>query len=327
MNKKVNILFTATFTTPFIQEDLKILNTHFAVVKIISSGFKTFVKYLSAIQSTEVTFSWFASVYSSILIFFTKIFNKRSIIILGGADVANFPELHYGIWNSWWKSIIVRYGIKNANVVLAVDESLKRDAIRLAQYDGNNIHVLPTGYDSDKWKPGSQPENIVLTVAVCDDMTRVKIKGIDFLRDVATAMPEILFVVIGIKNNVASSLHFPANVKHFEFVEQSELLVLYQQAKVFFQPSMREGLPNTLCEAMLCGCFPVGTNVGGIPTVIGDTGLLVQYSDVPGAIKAIHQAMEYRNDDKPRERIIQHFNIKTREESLVSYISALINEK
>ena len=258
MNKKVNILFTATFSTPFIQEDLKILNTHFTVTKVISSGLKTFFTYFFAIRKNDISVSWFASVYSSILVFFTKIFRKKSILILGGVDVAKIPELQYGIWNSWWKSIIVRYGIKNADIVLAVDESLKGDAVRLCGYNGNNIHILPTGYDSKRWKPGNHQEQIILTVANCHDMTRLNIKGIYFLIDVAKSMPDTQFVLVGLKKEIALQLQIPANIKHYKSVEQPELLGMYQRAKVFFQPSMREGLPNTLCEAMLCGCYPIG---------------------------------------------------------------------
>ncbi len=327
MNKKVNILFTATFSTPFIQEDLTILKTHFSVTKVISSGIKTFFIYFSAIRSNDITFSWFASVYSSILVFLTKVFRKKSILILGGVDVARIPELKYGIWNSWWRSIIVRYGVTNADLVLAVDESLKNDAVRLAGYDGNNIHVLPTGYDSTRWKPGTKQENIVLTVANCHNMTRVKIKGIDFLIDVANTMPDISFVLIGLKNEIAVQLQIPANIKYYESLEQSKLLEAYQRAKIFFQPSLREGLPNTLCEAMLCGCFPVGTNVGGIPSAIGDTGIIVQHNDVIEATNALHKAMEHHGNTMARDRIMKFYSIKKREELLMKYISSLINEK
>ncbi len=327
MDKKANILFTATFSTPFIREDLKILHLHYNVTEIISSGSGTFVKFLFAIQKVEITFSWFASVYSSVLVFLGKIFGKKSIIIIGGVDVAKIPELNYGIWNSWWRAKLVRYAIIRADLVLAVDETLKQDAIRLAGYDGKNIQILPTGYDPEQWKPGISKENFVLTVANCPDMIRVKIKGIDFLLDVARAMPDTSFLLIGLQKQIAAQLDLPSNLSFLESVQQTELLEVYKRAKVFFQSSLREGLPNTLCEAMLCECYPVGTRVGGIPAAIGTTGTIVQHGNVGEATRAIQKGMMQEKNIAARERITLHFSKHKREERLLSFIQSLNDAK
>jgi glycosyltransferase involved in cell wall biosynthesis len=280
--------------------------------------------YRANLKRSTVTFSWFASVYSSLLVLLTKIYHKRSIIVLGGGDVAKIPELNYGIWNSKWKSLFVGYGIRNADLILAVDESLKNDAIDLAHYSGKNIHVVPTGYEPNFWKPGIEKQNFVLTVANCWDMTRIAIKGIDFLLSIARKMPETRFVIVGIKSTLLRQLSIPSNVTVKEFLSHNELLELYQKAKVYLQPSMREGLPNTLCEAMLCNCFPVGTNIGGIPTAIGNTGLLIPYNHIPTAVEAIENGMQSEKVNLPRERIIAHFHIQQREEKLIKLISSLL---
>ncbi|UZP68879.1 glycosyltransferase [Desulfovibrio mangrovi] len=46
---------------------------------------------------------------------------------------------------------------------------------------------------------------------------------------------------------------------------------ILQQADVFALPSLSEGLPNTLLEAMAAGCIPVARNVGGVAEVWPDS--------------------------------------------------------
>lgn len=323
MDKKANILFTATFSTPFIREDLSFLQKHFSVTPVISSGPLTFFRWFPAILKADVSFSWFASVYSSILVLKMKLLGRRSVIVLGGVDVARMPEFNYGVWNSRWRSVLVRYGIMNADIVLAVDESLKTDAIRLAGYDGKNIRVVPTGYDPVRWSPVGAKERLVLTVAHCDTVTRAKIKGIDFLADVARNMPSEKFLLIGIKNEIAVQFRLPMNVMVMDAVVQDELLKQYRSASVYFQPSRREGLPSTLCEAMLCDCSPVGTDVGGIPHAIGATGAVIPFGDIEKASAAIEYALSSDGNTGSRERIAGHFTKQQREERLLDTIRAL----
>ncbi len=326
MNDTPNILFTATFDTPFISTDLAILQKHFQVTPVPASGIAALKKYFTLLRYHDITFSWFASVYSSILVWLAKRTKKKSIIILGGVDVAKIPELRYGIWNSWWKSKVVRYGIKNAGIVLAVDESLRQNAQQLAQYDGGNIQVLPTGFDPAFWKPEGRKHNAVLTVANCRTMLRIKIKGIDFLLNIARALPAVHFIIVGITPHISHQLSVPSNVSIHGPLPQTELLAHYQQAKIYFQPSLREGLPNTLCEAMLCECHPIGTAVGGIPHAIGDTGTIVRYGDGESAAQAIASAMRMENNAGARERIATHFALQQREEKLVKLVTALFHE-
>lgn len=326
MDKKAHILFTATFSTPFIREDLNILRSRHNITEFISSGIGTFPGLLFAIQKSDITFSWFASVYSSVLVLLGRIFGKRSIIIIGGVDVAKEREYNYGIWNSWWKSIIVRYGIINADIVLAVDESLKIEAMRLADYNGTNIQILPTGYDPIRWSPQGLKKKTVLSVGTANDLPRFKKKGFDILFSVASQMKDVEFVVIGISEEMRKQFTISENVRCFPEVSQDELLQYYRSSKVFCLLSRHEGLPNALCEAMLCECIPVGSNRFGIPNGIGDAGFVVEIGDIKEIVHGIRMAL---NSDafagqKARQRIISHFPLEKRKQQLLEIVGTLI---
>lgn len=326
MERKTKILFISTIFTSFIKEDLSFFEIQYDVKKIIGSGLIHIIKILFAVPRNDVTFTWFASVYSAFVVYFSRVFKKKSIIVIGGVDVAKEPSINYGIWLSWWKSIFVRYAIRNADKVLAVDPSLISEAKRLAEYDGLNLVYVPTGYDYNYWKPSGQKENFILSVGACEDEWRMMKKGFDKLIHVAASLPELKFKIVGIRESLLEQIqkHIPHNVEIIPFVEKNELLKYYQRAKVYCQVSFHEGLPNSLCEAMLCECIPVGTDRGGISTAIGDVGLIVRYGDEETLVNAFKKSLALPDDvgTKARVRIIENFPQEKRHGELNSIIKS-----
>lgn len=49
---------------------------------------------------------------------------------------------------------------------------------------------------------------------------------------------------------------------------KEEMIQWYQSIDIYIQPSMQEGLPRALIEAMSLGCPAIGSNVGGIPELL-----------------------------------------------------------
>lgn len=319
-----SILFTSALDTTFIQGDYEILSKYFFVYKVISPGLKGLFKMVRNLYKVHLTFIWFASVHAGVIVFLSKLLNKKTIIVLGGFDVASDKEIGYGIWNSWWRSLFVGYAIHNADYVLAVDVSIKKKAVKNARYQGKNIKVLSTGYNSEFWKPQDVKGNYIVSVAYINNPLKVKVKGIDILLQTASLLPSFAFKIIGVTGNMVKMLEekIPSNVELVQPVKQKDLLKYYQRAKIYCQLSRTEGLPNSLCEAMLCGCVPVGTDVGGIPHAIGKTGYIVEYGNRKATANIISKAMQ--TDTKKgllcRQRIKEMFPIHQRAGKLVEIV-------
>lgn len=82
----------------------------------------------------------------------------------------------------------------------------------------------------------------------------------------------------GLKKRV----RFAGNRKH------EEICIWMSAADLFCLPSLREGMPNVILEALACGCPVVASSVGGIPDIIDSgSGILVPPADPEGLAQAI----------------------------------------
>jgi glycosyltransferase involved in cell wall biosynthesis len=98
-----------------------------------------------------------------------------------------------------------------------------------------------------------------------------------------------------------------------------ELFDLYRQADIFVFPSLSEGVPKVLMEAMAFGVPIVASKVGGIPSIIKhrENGLLVEPGDAQGIAQAIEELI---SDDCLRRRMIQNNYRKIRNYTIESQI-------
>ena len=69
---------------------------------------------------------------------------------------------------------------------------------------------------------------------------------------------------------------------------------LFRQAQVAVSPSFHDGTPNTLLEAMACGCFPVVGDIESLREWItpGVNGLLVDPANPQALAEAVLVALE-----------------------------------
>jgi glycosyltransferase involved in cell wall biosynthesis len=320
------ILFISTLRAPFIQDDLEFLMRLYQVRCWIGSGVFQVFRIILACLKSDIAFCWFGSTYAFIAVLMMRMIHRRSIIVIGGVDVAKDEKLGYGIWLVPWKAALIRYAFRHADKIIAVDESLAEKARHLADYNGKNIEIVPTGYDTSFWKIiEGMKTNCVLTVAAISDEKRFCIKGLDILFEVARLLPQITFSVIGVTKEIASKFNAPPNIEVLPKMERMHLLPYYQQAKIYCQPSRYEGMPNVLCEAMLCGCIPVATNVGATKSILNEIGTIVPADNISSLASAIQIGLQLPDETKHevRKQIVFRFTKKQREEKLKQILQAL----
>jgi len=116
--------------------------------------------------------------------------------------------------------------------------------------------------------------------------------------------------------------------------EQSDISEILSLSDIFVLPSLREGLPLTILEAMACGKPVIATNVGGIPEIVkdGENGILVYPKDPETLYMAMNELLGDREKREKMGRIgkrvcDESFRTKTMVEKVEDLYDFHINKK
>ena len=96
-------------------------------------------------------------------------------------------------------------------------------------------------------------------------------------------------------------LHIAGNVELLPTQSRPQMAELFRRSRLAVSPSTHDGTPNTLLEAMACGCVPVAGDLESLREWItpGQNGLLVDPDDPQSIAQGILTALE---DDALQQR-------------------------
>ena len=80
--------------------------------------------------------------------------------------------------------------------------------------------------------------------------------------------------------------------------QRDDVIPVIAESDLLVMPSLTEGMPYVMAEAMACGRPAVGTPVGGIPEVVseGETGWLAESTQAEHLAAALERAWAARAD-------------------------------
>ncbi|MDD5195389.1 MAG: glycosyltransferase family 4 protein [Candidatus Omnitrophica bacterium] len=326
------VLFLHQSWNSFEKSDWEILKRNFSAEELfiykdilfkISGGIKK-------IKRCDVVYCWFAARSALLPLIFAKIFKKKIILIVGGWDCANVPEIQYGALRRGFKffprRVITRYIISLADRIVAVSEYNKDEISKNCSILPDRIDVIYHGislYCCDGSILADQKEDIVLTVGRVTD-NNLKRKGLTIFIKVAEMLPGLKFVLAGKLDSRTFSFctNVPQNVQVMGFVSDETLHKLYRKAKVYAQLSYHEQFGCALAEAMAHKCVPVSTDKAAIPEVAGDAAYYVPYGDLEKTAEAIKQGLaDKQKGAMARDRIARLFPPEKREKSIVDLVN------
>ena len=236
--KKKKLLFVIPNFSSFILKDLSLLKKHFDLRIEHFSGLKkapiSLPRLLIGVIWSDLTFSRFADIHAFFAVLISKIYKRKSIVVVGGYEVAKVTEIDYGLMLSPFFSRVVKYILERADQVLTVDESLKRDAIINANVTGQNIMTVPNGYNSEIWRFKGKKDDTVITVANIKH-ENIKRKGLETFVEAAKFLPEVKFIIIGRHIDQSANdlkLLAPPNVEFPGHIPHQQLVTWYSRAKV-----------------------------------------------------------------------------------------------
>ena len=279
--------------------------------------------------------SWIT--YISIIL--AKLLGKKSVIemvLLDSDDPETIAHRRFGKLNlAIWK---------RADRIASLSPALTETCQRMNIAD-EKIAVIPVGVDVDLFSPLHDkvavshlreklelPQNAKIVVFVGGIMKR---KGVDLLIDawslVAAREPDVYLVCIGsIGSSAASRVFYEEQTQKIIDLNLQEKVTLtgrvnnvheyFQASDIFVLPSTKEGLPNSVLEAMACELPPVMSDIPGISrTVIRslEEGTVFEERKPEILAKALLELLQDDNrritvGHNARQRILEAYSINSR---------------
>ncbi|MCX6233239.1 MAG: glycosyltransferase family 4 protein [Bacteroidetes bacterium] len=358
MLKNKKIVYISPVQSTFVTKDINLLSGRFTLLNPKHPWNNKFLTPLVFIMqaffllrhqfSIKAIFIMFAGYWSLLPTLWGRLFNKPVYIILGGTECVSFPSIDYGSLRKPFLRMVIKWSFQYCKCLLPVDESQVKS--ENTYYEGVDSQtqgfkyffpklstpykVIHNGFDITFWKRDpTQVKNhgTFITVAYINNSAGIKLKGIDLIMQLTVMFPENKFIIIGIDPKIRNEfIGIPSNLTLYNSMSPEKIRGFLAECEFYLQLSISEGFPNSLCEAMLCECIPIGSKVGGIPFIIGKSGVIISRRDESIIESEIINLLNLEEKERKklgreaRKRIVENFAIDKREKAFMRLLDTEI---
>lgn len=243
-----------------------------------------------------------------------KIFKKELIVEIHG-DWQEGPFLskkrRLAFIERKFTPFLAKFSLKNADKIRGVATNLITEAKRIAPK--KQYFIFPTFTDLDDFlnEQNTNFDNFILFVGHLQ-----KVKGLNYLIEafdkIRNDFPEFKLVLIGQGTN---TLKTRSNIELKGRLSLEQTRAIMRNCYCLVLPSLSEGLPRVIMEAMALSKPVIASNVGGIPDLIkdGQSGFLFEAGNSDELAGKLKVLLEDRNlamkmGQRGREFIRENFS-------------------
>lgn len=239
--------------------------------------------------------------------------NLKTVVTIHDLGAEFLPGYHT-FPQKLYLNFSTKYAVKNAQGLIAVSESTKKDLIEKFGADSRKVFVVHEGIDQKRFKVKGERGKVEKILA------KYKIKK-PYILFVGTLQPrknlerliealaklggrgkveegDLNLVIVGKKGwmydqILAAPKKFGVGdkVKFLNYIPDSNLPIIYSQAEVFVLPSLVEGFGLPVLEAMAAQIPVIVSNKGSLPEVAGEAALYFNPENVDEIAKTLTKVL------------------------------------
>lgn len=192
------------------------------------------------------------------------------------------------VYLPWFlKKQISKIILKNADAIMVLSQNMKNEIRTLCECE-NKLIILPNGVNIEDFRPHPRNYNSKMKKNLIFVGTLRPIKGVRYLIEafkiISNKRHDVQLNIVGdgeerdILERLTVSYGLAESVNFIGGVSSNKIPEYLADADIFVLPSLSEGMPLVILEAMASGLPIIATGVGGLPDILqnGDNGFLVQ---------------------------------------------------